>query len=247
MKHVSPEFREGVLNAYRLHLGQRYTAQNVKRFEGLENFPDQKIEQLRDFFLTRLYPPAGERQELEHAFERLGSVLRSPRKMMHMFGTAVTSVFRLGSLLPAALKAGIATFDGYLEIQRLERMMAESGEPGSNLLEEKTFARIIAAIPEADIQRFRSDLVRLFRALANVKLLEKTLEILENSISVMKSKSSIFDEDDLKGAATGLHLLRDGLSIFRTLTPSEIELLLGGVDRIEMDWIGRMQRMGRAT
>lgn len=246
MKHVTPEFREGVLNAYRSHLARRYTVENVQRFPGLENFPDAKIEQVRIFFLERLYPPAGERAQLEHAFEKLGQVLRSPKKMMHMFGTAIGSVFRLGSLLPAAVKAGIATFDGYLEIQRLERIMAESGEPGSNLMEDTVFARIIAAIPDADIQRFRADLVRLFRALANVKLLEKTEEILNNSISVMKSKPSVFDQDDLTGAGTGLALLRDGLSIFRTLTAEEIELLLQGVDQIEMDWIGRMQKLGRA-
>jgi len=246
LKNTAPEFREGVLNAYRSHLARRYTVENVQRFAGLESFPDGKIEQVRTFFLERLYPPAGERTELKHAFEMLEQVLRSPKKMMHMFGTAIGSVFRLGSLLPAALKAGIATFDGYLEIQRLERIMAESGEPGSNLMEDTVFARIIAAIPETDIQRFRTDLVRLFRALANVKLLEKTQEILESSISVMKSKSSVFDEDDLEGAGTGLALLRDGLEIFRTLTPEEIELLLQGVDQIEMDWISRMQQMGRA-
>lgn len=247
MSRVPAEFREGVLNAYRLHLAHRYTVQNVKRFPGLENFPDAKIEQLRGFFLARLYPPAGERKELEHAFERLGKVLRSPGKMVHMFGTALTSVFRLGSLLPAALKAGIATFDGYLEIQRLERIMAESAEPGSDLMEEKVFARVIAAIPDSDIQRFRADLVRLFRALANVKLLEKTLEILQNSISVMEGKPAIFDADDLAGARTGHALLCDGLAIFRSLTQEEIELLLGGVDLIEMDWIARMQQIGRAA
>ncbi|MCE9600406.1 MAG: hypothetical protein K8S54_20780 [Spirochaetia bacterium] len=238
--------RESVISAYRAHLARRYSVQNVRRFSQLASFPEEKIDILRNFFLDRMYPEADQRRILDQAFEKLGSVLKSPRKLLPLMKTAVSSIWKLGTLIPAAIKAGLATFDGYLEIRRLESMMVRYAEENNlhpdSLSNEDMFAGIIAGIPERDIDRFRKDLIRLFESLANVRLLETTVEILGNSQNVMHANAELYDPEELAGVKIGYGLLTAGLDLFKILQPEEIQMLISGVDRIEMDWIESMRK-----
>jgi len=237
--------RESVITSYRDHLAKRYTIENVRRFPALNDFPADKIDVLRNFFLDRVYPVPENRKELDLAFESLGRVLRSPKKLMPLLTTAVSSIWKLGALIPAAIKAGLATFEGYLEIRRLESTMVAYAEShnltGEELAREEVFASIIAGIQQRDIERFRKDLIQLFRALANVRLLEATAGILENSSAVMRARPETYDASELAGIALGYQLLLAGLDLFKTLEPAEVDLLVHGVDEIEMDWIARMR------
>lgn len=237
------DVRSAVIAAYRDHLSRRYTPQNVHRFEILADFPSQRIDEVRDFFLARMYPEADRRLKLDLAFDKLGSVLKSPRKMMPLAGTAISSVFKLGTLIPAALRAGLATFEGYIEIQRLESIMIKEAESRGieDLSDEKAFAGIIAKIPDRDVQRFRRELTRLFKSLANIPLLETTLEIMGNSIRIISARPDVYTQEELEGIQIGYELLAGGLELFRSLSPEETQLVLVGVDRIEMDWIERMR------
>ncbi|MBL8020232.1 MAG: hypothetical protein JNM27_11250 [Leptospirales bacterium] len=241
-----PSVRESVIAAYRSHLARRYAVSNVRRFPELSDFPSDKIDTLRNFFLDRMYPQAEDRRVLDQAFEKLGTVLRSPRKLLPLMKTAVSSIWKLGSLIPAAIKAGLATFDGYLEIRRLESIMVHHAEEKKlqpeTLASEDVFAHIIAGIPQKDIDRFRRDLIRLFESLANVRLLETTVEILGNSQDVMHANAQLYDPEELAGVKIGYGLLTAGLDLFKILKPEEVKTLISGVDRIEMDWIESMRR-----
>lgn len=246
----SDSTKNAVIDAYRDHLSRRYTTENIYRFEDLRVFPEGKIKQIRDFFLTHLYPASAERKKLDEAFENLGKILRSPRKLMPLVGTAFSSIWKLGSLIPAAISGGLSTLQMYLEIRRLETTMMknwqEKGLDPVMLSSEKEFAAIIAGISDSEVQRFRRDMIKLFDSLANTKLLTATVDILEHSMKVMRSKEGVYSEDEMVGINIGYDLLTGGLSLFLQLNPQEVHLLQSGVDRIEMDWIDRMRKTAKA-
>lgn len=243
--------RIAVIDAYRDHLERRYTVENIRRFPELHDFPEEKVHAIRNFFLEELYPDSKDREELELAFEQLGSVLRSPRKLMPLVGTAFSSLWKLGKLIPAAVTGGLRTVEAYMEIRRLEHIMLKSAS--SNQLEpatmkdERVFAKIISDIPDVQVQRFRKDITKLFQSLANTKLLLTTIDILEHSIQVMEKKEGVYEPRELAGIRVGHTLLTRGISLFTSLNPQEIHMLMTGVDAIEMDWIDRMRIIAAAN
>ncbi|MBI3395528.1 MAG: hypothetical protein HY042_06820 [Spirochaetia bacterium] len=242
---IDRETRDNVISAYRNHLEERYTIKNVRRFEKLANFPDHKVLEIRGFFLERLYPEPAVRTQLESAFENLGTVLKSPRKLLPLVGTMASGIWKLGSLIPAAVSGGLHTLEAYIEIRRLETTMVKYAVKhnltGRDLADDTVFARMIASIPDKDVQSFRRDTNKLFEALANTSLLTTTVEILRHSIDVMEKKKDLYSEPELAGIRLGSALLTEGLNLFVSLTPEEVHMLQHGVDTIEMDWIERMR------
>lgn len=245
------EAKDAVIDAYRRHIGLRYTIENVRRFPELTDFQDAKIIEIRDFFLSHVYPEAGERHVLESAFEQLGSILKSPRKLMPLVGTMAVSIFKLGTLIPSALAGGLRTLEAYLEIRRLENHMShyalEHELDARALEDELVFAGMIAAVPEKDIERFRRDMNKLFESLANSRLLTTTVEIMEHAMGVMESKGQVYTEEEMAGIHVGYRLLTGGLSLFLKLSPEEIHMLQKGVDTIEMEWIYRIRSLAGKT
>ncbi len=245
------EAKDAVIDAYRRHIGLRYTAENVRRFPELQDFPDAKVAEIRDFFLSHVYPEAGDRHILESAFEQLGSILKSPRKLMPLIGTMAASIFKLGTLIPSALAGGLRTLEAYLEIRRLESHMTQYAlehQLNARALEnELTFAGMIASVPEKDIERFRRDMNKLFESLANSRLLTTTVEIMEHAIGVMEGKGQLYTPEEMAGIHVGYRLLTGGLGLFLQLSTEQIRMLQKGVDTIEMEWIHRIRALAGKT
>ncbi len=68
-----------------------------------------------------------------------------------------------------------------------------------------------------------------------------------NSIRIMSDRPEVYTPEELEGIQIGYELLTGGLELFRILSPEETEMLLSGVDRIEMDWIERMRAIAQRT
>ena len=240
-KHqVDEKTRFAVIEAYRDSMRRRYSLENIGRFADLADISDEIVHEIRDFFLVNLYPPPDKRKELDEAFDHLGVVLRSPRKMFPLVGMAGRSIFKLGALIPAAIAAGGRTLETYLEIRKLEKKMIQAGvklnlEPEA-FSDIKTFHKIILSIPEKEIIRFRRDIIKLFDHLSNTKLLSKSVEILADSRSVMESHNGLYSEKEMLGVSLGHSMLESGLDLFQKLTPDQVPLIHKSIEKIEIDW-----------
>lgn len=240
-----------LVQAYWRELDARYRPPNVRRFPELDAIPPERIDRLRTFFLGYIYPPADRRPERDEAFLHFGAFMRSPRKLWPLLGQAAASVFKLGRMLGAALKAAYHTLEAYNESERLEAFMLETAEKSGYRAESfenpEAVRDLVRLIPERRIARFQAELIALFEALANVKLLKTTLEIMEGSLKVMQAQANLYSEAEFRGLNYGYGILKAGHDLFLEMGESQAALVLRGIALIERDWLENVMRRTPVT
>ncbi len=234
----------GLIDIYRESICQRYQLERLRRFPEYDSLSDRTVESLRGFFLDQLYPPSAERQDLDEAFDAAIALARSPAKLLPMTGTALRSLWRLGRQLPAAMSAGAATLEAFRETRRLEAALQghldRNGLTPADLEDPQQFARMIAGVPRREVERFRGEVLRLFRTLGNVPLLETTLRIFEQCLGVMRRKTERYSDAERSGFRLGCGVLSGGIVLFGALDSGQVPLILQAIERIEIDWYEAM-------
>lgn len=237
---LNDRLKAAVIEAYRDELRQRYSERNIRRFPELASIQVQTIGELREFFLKFIYPTPESRGIRDSSFDEMGKVLKSPRKLWPLFGTAVSSIWKLGGNIGAAIQAGLRSLEAYIESKRLEKAMIDiarsQGVAPDEFRRPETVPRIVRLIPAKKVVRFQKDMILLFESLANVKLLENSLGILRDSRKIMAERPQTYNERELAGLDFGLELLTGGYELFRSLSTAEVDLVLQGIDRVEKDW-----------
>lgn len=237
---LEERLKAAVIEAYRGELRQRYSETNVRRFAELHAISAETITALREFFLRYIYPPHESRGARDSSFDEMGRVLKSPRKLLPLFGTALTSIWKLGGRIGQAIQAGLRTLEAYIESKRLENAMIEialnEDVAPEKFSERETVSRIVRGISPKKVRRFQKDMLLLFESLANVKLLENSLEIMRDSREVMVSRPEVYTPTELSGLDFGLELLGAGYELFRALSAPEVAAVLAGIELIEADW-----------
>ncbi|MCB1316264.1 MAG: hypothetical protein KDK27_09945, partial [Leptospiraceae bacterium] len=238
------ELKHALIGAYRTEIEKRYNRSNIERFAEFNVLSYERIAELRSFFLEHIYPPAAERERRDQAFDNLGVVITSPRKMLPLSGTALSSIWKLGRNFPAAVKAAFNTLRLYIESNRLEelllRIARESNVPPGDIEKQAVLARIMRGLPQKEVDKFRQDLLQLFESLANVPLLRSSLQIMEHSREIMQNRADIYTADERAGLEVGYAMLTAGLHFFEQMSAQEAQLVLHGIDTIEIDWYNRM-------
>jgi len=235
-----PEVWHAVLVFYREELRQRYSPENFRRFEEFQVISDADIARLRDFFLERIYPPAERRAAIDDGFQHLTAILHSPKRMKPLMRGALSSAWRLGRRLPAAISAGSSIVDAYQETRKVERHLAErAAEAGlrhEDMHDPQRMYRLLADFPEADVKRLIRDVVNLFRALNNRALLLTSLEFIQVCIRTMQKRPDAFTQEDIAAFELGEGIVREGLELFQELPQEEIPRLINGIESVELDW-----------
>lgn len=236
------ELQKIIIERYRETVAERYSLEYLRRFSEYERIPDHDIEAMREFFLQHVYPDPEHRENLEQALQALGDVLKSPRKLWHLLGASPFS--KLGGKLPAALKAGLKTFEAFLKIRKLERKLDEEARSrdltAADLDDRELFLELIRTIPEKEIEKFRRDGTALLETLADNQLLEVTLDIMNDSMEIMDEHDDVFAENERRGIATGYSILDGAYQLFQKLRPEEIPVIVAGIDAIEKQWFANL-------
>jgi len=238
--------RHAIITFYRGELRRRYQERNLRRFPDFAQISTERVDALREFFLGEIYPPPAQRERLDLAFEHLAGVLHSPRRVRPLMTAAITSAFRMGPRFPAAISAGLATLDAYRETRLLESRMLEealkSGLSEEDSKQREKMIRLIGAVPEAEVLRLISDILRLFRALSNVKMLETAVHFMEICGHVIDKRQDIYTVEDAEGFRLGVRLVRGGLQLFQDLPAAQFPHIIAGIEAVELDWFRRLQR-----
>jgi len=85
------------------------------------------------------------------------------------------------------------------------------------------------------------EVLRLFKALSNVKMLTSMMQIMERSVEVMDSKPQVYKLSEHEGVRLGLGIVRRGVSLFERLKKRDFPLIIEGIERVEMDWYERLR------
>lgn len=237
--------KEAVITFYRDELRDRYQVNNVKRFVPFQGIAAHHIDALREYFLENIYPSPEERLKLDLAFDHLGSVLLSPRRMQPLMTTALTSFWRFGRQFPAAVNAARHTFDAYRETRKLEEYMLSNAEKIDlkkvDARKREVMLTLIADVPERDVVRLIDDIMNLFRTLSNIRLLRTTVEMLDHFIEVMVKRPELYSEADIAGISLGRQVVSGGLNLFERMKPEELPRVVDGIRLVEYDWYERVK------
>lgn len=243
-KHESP-LHQLVLTFYREELRRRYQLINIRRFEEFRSIPDAEITALREFFLEQIYPELERREKLDDAFDQLGEMLRSPKRMSPLMSAAITSLWRMGTKIPAAVSAGKAAIDAYLKTRQLEKRLIDAAErvkmKPKDIENRAKMVTLIQSVPEAQVLTLIADIIELFRALANVEVLLVAVAFMEQCEKVMTKRKDLYTDADREGIHMGLELLRGGIELFKRLKPGELQIIVAGIERVEQDWFNRIR------
>jgi hypothetical protein len=240
------ELKDAVILAYRKTLLERYQLDFLRQIPGLklEAINADLIHRMRSFFLEYLYPEPEKRRILDAAFDRLRDVMSSPRKIVALLGTAGRSLFKLGSLIPAAMSAGLRTLEAVSDIRKLEGLITAGAQELSykpaEIQQEAIFRQLIWRIPEKEIARFRRELNHLFVHLSNTELLTTTIEIMEDARNRMQEKSDLFSSAELSGVTHGLSIMHGGVDLFKELSVDQVKEVHEGINAIELFWYERI-------
>jgi hypothetical protein len=240
-----------VIDFYREEIRQRYELERMRQVKHFDAIPDEMLLALRNFFLERLYPPRETREEMHAAFDDLGQLLRSPKRLGHLLRAALFSMLRLGAHLPAALSAGIAAVDALRETRKLETSMMEVAQSlnidPEHTSDRGTMLRLIAGLPEKTVRKLIADVLRLFEALSDVKMLSGMLRIMERCKETMESRPDIYTDQDRSSISLGLEVLRGGHDLFLQLKPKDFPRILKGIESIELAWYRSVRKEAGGT
>jgi hypothetical protein len=233
-----------LIDAYRNELRQRYQIENVRRFDEFAELSDAKIEALRNFFLEHIYPPPEKRAILDEAFDHMGTVITSPRRLKPLMGAVFKSLFKIARMFPAAVKTGVNTMEAYIETRRLEKLMLEYAEEHGyepeDMNDHQNIAAMVAGLPDGEVLKFLNEVIKLFKSLSNVKLLRAARDIMERSIEVMEARTDVYEPHEIAGLQLGHAIISGGVDLFSQLEPDEFPVIIKGIETIELDWYERI-------
>ena len=246
MSSKNTSIEAAVIEFYRKEIRQRYQLLRLRELEEFDGVPDDMLKALRDFFLERLYPPKDERDKVFAALDELGHMLRSPKRLTPLVRAALTSLLRLGAQLPAAVSAGITAVDALRETRKLETAMMDVARKldltPENAADRHTMLRVIAGVPEDTVRRLIQDVISLFEALSNVKMLSGMLRIMERSLNVMEARPETYSPTERDAVAIGLEVIRGGHDLFLRIKPQDFPRIIKGIEKIELAWYDNVRQ-----
>jgi hypothetical protein len=240
MSDPDRELKHALIEGYRRELKKRYELDNVRRYPVFDPVSDDKLTALREFFLGYIYPPAAERDQLDAASEQVMELFHSPRRLLPLVGTAMTTIFRFAGMTREAMGVTRTTLEAFRETRRLEEFMLHHAKKAdmtpADLRKTAAIHDIVLAIPEKEMLRFRNDVIELFRCLANRDLLKAGVEIMDNALTVMRKKRGTYSDRDIEGFEVGRDLLQASLELYTLLSKEEALIIVEGIGAVEEDW-----------
>jgi hypothetical protein len=236
-----------IIEFYREEIRQRYQLECLRKVSDFETIPDPILNALREYILERLYPPPNTRLQMDEAFGDLAHLLRSPGRLTPLIATILTSMLRLSYHIPAVVRAGIATVDAITDTQKLETSLMEVAETMRPELERtlgrkdekkyrQTMLRLICGIPESTVRGLIDNIIRLFGALSDVKMLSGILFLVERCANVMESRPGVYTDKDRESMKLCLEVLREGHALFVQLKSKDFPKLIKGIEKVETAW-----------
>lgn len=211
------KLEDHLIDKYRQIIADRYDYAKLTAYKPLpDGITEEMVNEIKGFFLESIYPEPTRRHELDEAFAQLQSYTHQPAKVWGILGNLTAAIFKFGTMLPAALKTGIVSLEAFTAAKSFEHTMARAAKDagyGVPLTDEE-FIACLGKLPRHQLDSFALDVGRLFRSMADTRLLSKTVEIMHDVIKKMESKTKLYTKDEIDGIKMGLDIMQKGLDLF---------------------------------
>ncbi len=229
---------EEIIEGYRNTIYQRYQYQNIKDTYGIpETINEETVNLLRNYFLNYMYPEYNKRAELNEAFTSLDNYIKHPQKLLRILFDAAKLIFRYGRHLPKILDSGLNAMKTFRAATNFENNLVD--EAIKNKIEAPydvlKINALIKLLSRKEIEKFIEISQSLFEILHDKILMNKTKEVIQYLILVMREKEESYSVSQIKGLEIGLEMIHEGDKIFNRLTKEDQQNLVNLITEIERD------------
>ncbi len=229
-----------LIDKYRQIIAERYNYAKLTAYKPLpEGMTEQMVDDIRNFFLESIYPEPAKRHELDEAFAQLQNYIHQPAKVWGILGNLAAAIFKFGTMLPAALKTGMVSLEAFTAAKNFEHTMARAAkDAGYDVpLTNEQFIDCLSKLPRHQLDSFAKDVGRLFRSMADTRLLSKTIEIMEDVIKKMESKTRLYTKAEIDGIKMGINIMKEGHTLFIQYPEKTKEQMVDYIVDREMQFI----------
>lgn len=229
----------------REELRLRYQPEQVRRFPELDALSAARVNELREFFLSNVYPPPERRARIEAGFEHLQHLLRSPARLRPLLRALAGSLWRLGRKLPAALAAGRGVVDAFERVRGMEGRVLAALPDGA--VTRAAMLQALAAFSNKEIDALIGDLTGLLQQFSQVDMLAAMVDAIGRCKEAMDAYPQTYPEVERAGVALALETVSCALDLFRDIPAAEFALIIRGTALIERNWHDSIREEAKAN
>ncbi|SDS12653.1 hypothetical protein SAMN05216503_2054 [Polaribacter sp. KT25b] len=213
-----------IIEGYRNTISHRYQYQHIKNTYGIpESIDKNTVNQLREYFLTYMYPTYEQRETLNAAFDSLDDYIKHPQKLLSLLLEAVKLIFKYGRHLPKILQAGLNAMKTFKAATNFENNLVNEAIK-NNIKAPYDLAKIdglIKLLSREEIDKFIESSITLFEILNDKKLIKKIKEVIKHLIVAMQKNSANYSQSQIKGLEIGLEMIIEGDALFNKLSKED--------------------------
>lgn len=232
----SQSLSDNLIEVYRQLVNERYQYNALKNVVVLDDFiTENRVKQVRYYFLNYIYPNANSRQKINEAFDNLDNHFKNPTHLLHIIGSGASMVFKFGFQFPQALKAGLTSLESFKSAQAFEKSLLDAAikQKLQTPISVYDFEKLISTLSKKQLQNFIQSFDDLLSSLTNTDLTKKTVAIINDLIEKMKLHPEIYSKKDLDGIKMGVDILDAGYHLFSDMNNEEKKALTKIIIKVE--------------
>ncbi|NVJ88857.1 MAG: hypothetical protein HWD82_05400 [Flavobacteriaceae bacterium] len=234
------EVLKGVILGYRNLIDERYTYNNLQEKYTLPNSLNAKtINNIKNYFLTYVYPDLEQRKALDDAFNTLDNFIKNPEKLIRLVLDSFTLLFTHGKHLRKIFNAGIKAMKSFRGATKFENSLVKVALKNQHKppFETKDINMLIKKLSYDEIEEFIENTETFFNIIYDRDLVAKIQEVIIHVINKMTKKPNIFSKKEIKGLTLALETIQKGEELLNSLNIKEQEVLVDFVVNIERDYL----------
>ncbi len=235
--------RTQIIEQYRVLTEEKYQYESLSKRYDIPSFvTEERVQEIKKYFLDYVYPNADTRHTLDAAFESLDGHIKAPGKLVMILMDATSVLFKYGRHLPKIFKAGLKALQSFRQASAFEIMLVDAAvdSGGTSIGDTGELKDLIAKLPHKDVKAFIQGNDALFDALMDHKLTAKTVDIMHTLIGKMNKRRNVYSREDIAGIEIGREILEGGIALVSNMSDSEGRQLLELIKRVETDSINEI-------
>lgn len=227
-----------IILGYRNVIESRYQYSKLtNNYDFPETINENIVENIKNYFLTYVYPDIKQRNELNEAFSTLDDFIKHPEKLLNLVIDSMKLIFSHGRHLPKIFNAGLKAMKSFrgatvFENNLVKKAIITKLDPPYSI---DKINYLISLLSYKDIEEFMRNTEAFFNIIYDKILVKKIKEIIEYLISKMKNKPNVFLEKEIIGLELALTTISKGEELLNQLDEKDQEILISFVLKIEKD------------
>ena len=227
-----------IIIGYRNLIEERYQYNLLKeKYDLPESINEEVVQDIKNYFLTYVYPDLEKRTELNEAFSTLDNFIKHPEKLLNLVLPSLKLIFTHGKHLPKIFNAGLKAMKSFRGATKFEnaivqKAIAKNSKPPFTTVK---INKLIQLLPYKELEEFMKSTESFFNIIYDKELVDKIKEIIRFLISKMKKKPKTYSQKEIMGLNLALETITKGEEMLNKLTLKDQGILIDFVLQIEKD------------